>query len=494
MVLPHPELLRKIRNTKGIINYNKSHLVPSLATKYPNDYVSIDIYDKIQRTKPWINTSGQTFHLTSPLASPLTSPLSTSQQISIDKVLVLCVDFSDQQAQTNISEIYNRFFSNTGNSLRNYFVEVSSSRYIPEGNVYGWYRAPNPLTYYSHGEYGLGQWPNNAERLVEEVVEMAKNDQNIDWPSFDTNNNGKIDNLVIIHAGPDGSSADASPNNIWAYVSSIRVKAVQGKEVSKYAMVSEYLEAPTDAPIIGVYCHEFGHLLGLPDLYDDTLNSNGVGYYSLMSSSNWINQGTTSAHLDPWSKKKLGFVDIIEDPTGHVVLPAVETSAKVVKYTTPDPKEYFLVENRQKILYDKVLPSEGILIWRINENQENNNNETCFLVGLLQADGLKDLENKANNGDSGDSYPGSSRNKTFGMFTNPDTSLCNGTKQKLLISHISNSSPIMTFDSSFTDVQPVEETRSNMATFLLGTGLIIGSAYMVKKGDIAKRRYEQKKI
>ena len=183
--------------------------------------------------------------------------------------------------------------------------------------------------------------------------------------------------------------------------------------------------------------------------YDVSDKSNGVGIYSLMGSGSWGGKGATPTHLDAWSKHVLGFADAIVNPTGIVSLTDIETNSNIVKYTTSDPKEYFLIENRRKLLFDISLPAEGLLIWHINENQKYNDNEMCFMVGLEQADGLKDLEDKANFGDSGDSYPGTTNNRSFGINTDPGSALCNSARQKLLITDISNSDTFMTFNSSF---------------------------------------------
>lgn len=443
MVSPHPELNRKLRNTDNIVKSNKTELASDLCTKYPQDYIDTNTHDTIQRVKPWVD-----------IVSPLrfqTTETQTLQPISVDKILILCVDFSDKPHQISVGQIYNRFFSDFGNSLKNYYREISYSRYIPEGEVYGWYRAPQLSTYYSNKENGFGKYPNSAEKLVEDVIELAKNDPNapIDWASFDTNNNGYIDNIVVVHSGAEAAFT-GDLNDLWAHVYVIPTpKVVQDKNVWVYELVSEYLSQPTDAPTVGIDSHEFGHLLGLPDLYDYSGNSNGVGFYSLMGAGSWGSKGAHPVHMDAWSKYILGFVDAETNPIGNVSLTDAETYPNIVKYTTPDPKEYFLIENRQKISYDKLLPSDGMLIWHINENQQYNDNEECLIVGLLQADGLKDLENKANYGDLGDPYPGILNNRSFGIDTDPGSILCDGNKQKLSIRDISDSDTVMTFNSSF---------------------------------------------
>ena len=169
-----------------------------------------------------------------------------------------------------------------------------------------------------------------------------------------------------------------------------------------------------------------------------------------MGAGSWANVGQTPTHLDAWSKYILGFADAVTNPTGNVSLTDMTSDSNIIRYTTPDPKEYFLIENRQKQSYDSFLPADGMFIWHINENQQYNDNEKCYMVGLIQADGLGDLENKANYGDLGDPYPGIMNNRSFGIDTKPGSTLCDGTMQNLLIKNISDSDSIMSFNSSVT--------------------------------------------
>lgn len=458
MVAPYPDLQRRINNTDGIVDANKSEFVPGLYTKYPGDYIDLNTHNVLTTVEPWVEELA---------VSPISASLDIGQNIQscwgpfftvIDKILVLCVDFSDKPATTNISTINNRFFSTTGDTFLNYYKEMSFSTYIPTGETHGWYRAPNPYTYYINNDNGYGTYPNNVTRLVEDTIDMAIADPTIDWPSFDTNSNGKIDNIIVVHAGSEAAWT-GNTNDFWAHVSTIfPQKSAGGKSIYQYALVSEFIY-PGATQRIGIDVHEFGHLIGLPDLYDYSNNSNGVGNYSLMGSGSWANNGLKPVHLDVWSKYKLGFINITSDridPNGTVTLNNIETNQtnSTIKITTADTKEYFLMENRQKTLFDTYLPGDGILIWRINENQSLNNNELCFLVGLVQADGLKDLENKYNNGDSGDPFPGSTDKRVFGRYTSPNSSLCNGTARQMSITDISNSGPVMTFNSTIPAIPP----------------------------------------
>jgi len=505
MVAAYPNLRRRFINTDGIVNVGKSHLLPDLLSKHPEDYIDISTHKVMERVKPWAEipspVARETFGIMGRVIPPaiqerwerqrkygFTHEPVVLQPIVIDKILVLLVDFDDKPAQVPIETIYQRFFGDYTNSLKEYYKEVSYSRYVPHGEIHGWYRAPNPSTYYTNKENGFGKYPNSSEKLVEDVVDMASNDLDIDWTSFDNNDNGYIDNLIVVHSGAEAAWT-GDVNDFWAHVWIIpEPKMIQGRYVWIYAMTSEYLGKPEDPQVIGGDCHEHGHQLGLPDLYDYTDQSNGVGAYSLMGAGSWGNIGQTPTHLDPWSKYVLGFTDPIIDPIGTVYIDDAEQNSTNIIYTTADPKEYFMVENRQKILYDTYLPSQGLFIWRINENQIDNqtynNDKSCYLVGLVQADNLKDLENRANNGDLGDPYPGIMNNRSFGRFTNPSSMLCNGQTQDFLINNVSDSASTMSFEGLIPGpLQPspiqegVVQAGLSPAQAIILTGLATGAIY-----------------
>lgn len=437
MVAPHPTLLRKLSNTTGILAANKIEFIHGLHSKYPQDYMNLEVHKVITEIMPWKEWP-----------SPLRfESMKSLQPMTIDKILVLCVDFPDQPATLSTSTIYNRFFADYSNSFKEYYREVSHGRYIPHGEIFGWYRAPHPMIYYTDKQNGFGAYPHSAEKVVEDVVDLASNDPDIDWTSFDSNDNGYLDNIFIIHSGAEAAYT-GNLNDFWAHLYAIPTpRIIQGKTVWIYALTSEYINKPTDPQAIGGDVHEHSHQLGLPDLYDTSYKTNGVGAYSLMGAGSWGNNGLTPVHLEAWSKYLLGFADTIENPIGTVHLNDAETHPNIVKYTTADPKEYYLVENRLKIFYDKYLPSQGILIWHINENEQDNTNPACYLVGLEQADGLQDLENARNEGDMGDPFPGIMNNRSYGTYTNPNSMLCNKTIKSMLISKISDSGRTMTFNS-----------------------------------------------
>lgn len=122
-----------------------------------------------------------------------------------------------------------------------------------------------------------------------------------------------------------------------------------------------------------VFCHEFGHMLGLPDLYARPENPGmeGAGIWSAMA--NQAGNGKPQ-HFDAWSKEKLGWVKpAVIDPRvkQKLILAPIEDSPKECFkiLARPDGSEYFLLENRKKKGFDASLPAEGLLVWRVVGNR-----------------------------------------------------------------------------------------------------------------------------
>lgn len=120
---------------------------------------------------------------------------------------------------------------------------------------------------------------------------------------------------------------------------------------------------------ISVICHEFGHMLGLPDLYarPEQPGSEGVGVWCAMS--NQLPDGRPQ-HFSVWSKQYLGWVQpTLIDPRVRqklILAPINDSPTECLKIPVrADGSEYFLLENRQKKGFDKELPAEGLLIWRV---------------------------------------------------------------------------------------------------------------------------------
>ncbi len=360
-------------------------------------------------------------------------------------VLVILADFWDNTADTfNYSQSHyeDMLFSSdsypTG-SMRDYYLENSYGQLDVTGTVSIWLRMPHPYSYYVSGQYGFGTYPNNVQGLVEDAVLEA--DSSIDFSVFDTDDDGFVDALAVVHAGP-GAEATGNYNDIWSHMWVTHSPIlVDGVWVFAYSMDPENGE-------IGVFGHELGHVFGLPDLYDTDGSSEGLGNWSMMAGGSWGGGGAKPSHFDPWCKKELGFITpyVVTTFLPEEEIPAVEFTPSVYKLWTDGlcSDEYFFVENRQKIGFDFYLPGGGILIYHIDENQPNNDNEFHYKVALEQADGMFNLEYNQNRGDAGDPFPGFIDNRLFDGFTIPGSGGYDGEGTFVSVSEISDSDSLMT--------------------------------------------------
>jgi hypothetical protein len=147
----------------------------------------------------------------------------------------------------------------------------------------------------------------------------------------------------------------------WPHRASVRHK----EKTWPYFIVQEGGDRMTD---ISVFCHEFGHMLGLPDLYarPEVPGMEGVGVWCAMSQQNG---GGQPQHFSVWSKDQLGWVKpTTVDPRVKqkiVLNPIEDDPSECLKVMVKaDGSEYFLLENRRKKGFDAALPAEGLLIWR----------------------------------------------------------------------------------------------------------------------------------
>ena len=391
-------------------------------------------------------------------ASPRTALASTPY-----KMLAVLVDFSDNTASVAGSGFDDLLFDSVGTSVKSFYDEVSNSQLdlltLDLPSTTGWYRAPQTYAYYVDGQYGLGTYPQNTQKLVEDLVDAANPD--IDFSQYDNDGDHYVDALIVIHAGP-GREFTGSPDDIHSHKWGINPRPVDGVYVSSYTIQPEYMNTPGDQTI-GVFCHELGHIFGLPDLYDTDESSRGVGAWCLMAYGSWNgSNGSSPSYPSAWCRQFLGFsnvVNVASNGTGQIITAAENGGSIYRLWNSGDStsSEYFLVENRQKTGYDYYLPSAGLLIWHVDESKlgpYDNDQEWYpglpatdhYAVALEQADGLYQLEHSVNVGNSGDPYPGSTGNTSFGPSTSPSSDSYLGGSTLVAVQSISASLPAMTAD------------------------------------------------
>lgn len=379
-----------------------------------------------------------------------------------------------------------------------------------ENTEFVWVEMPRGASYYldqegkyaENGKYVLGNENGDAHtgEFIRDLLKAA--DEQVDFSQYAED--GEVPNIFVVHEGT-GAEFSRDPAQFWSHKWSLLSALYYGKYyetgktapqhegvsqsewinrtvaedmtydgvvVNNYniqpgiggnvagfdAATNSYKEESKTGPFpaqTGVYAHEFGHALGLPDFYDTVYTSEGVGNYSMMAGGSWMRYpdapvygGNSPTHFDPFSKIFLGWVNPIEVKPGQgvreITLPPINKATSengIVKMEVPGSNgtEYFLFENVQQDGFNQGLirqgkESKGLLAWHVDENVINlyqtagfrpNNVEnwmnkrfqynqsqtasngevvTHYGLSVLQSDGLYELEKNLNRGNAGDFF------------------------------------------------------------------------------------------
>jgi immune inhibitor A len=361
------------------------------------------------------------------------------------RALAILGRYSDSSPKYSPQDFQSKLFDgpNPTGTITEFYKEISYNQMYFTGNCRGWYQVPGTLNSYVGTDNGLSS--TEGPKFVLDLITAADNDINFaDYIQYyDAQGNPRIGMIAAIHTG---AGSEAGAHNIWshkwsfgvyngnkAYVTN-DIDPVSGKNVlidGTYACEPELAGASNTSGNlidIGVFCHEFGHVFGLPDLYDTDNSSEGLGQWCLMASGSWGGNGNspqTPTHMSAWCKQKLGWVTpvAIDSLNVNLTINNVEQNPLIYKmWKLNQPvNEYFLVENRQKTGFDKNLMNSGLLIYHVDDARTNNTNENHPWVDVEQADGRRDLNHAMNRGDDGDSFPGTSNNNRFDLLTTPSS-------------------------------------------------------------------------
>ena len=295
-------------------------------------------------------------------------------------------------------------------SAAQYFADQSNGAYRPVFDVFG------PVTINKkYSTYGAnrtseqGSDTNPAQMIVDACTEV---DGQVDFTQYDSDNDGEIDFVYVIYAGHSeaetGITDQIWPHNWYVYDGAGKTKYLDGKLLNNYACSSELSGESLCG--VGTLCHEFGHVIGLPDLYDTDYKDNYYnyktpGYWNVMDGGSYAGEGHCPPNYDPWQKYFFGWttpvnlgtegqnITLKANGTDGYVTYQINSSNKLQTPTTSGVVYY--LENRQKQSWDSYLPGSGMLVWKINfkssawENNGPNDTSTSGspLYTIVPADG-----------------------------------------------------------------------------------------------------------
>lgn len=304
---------------------------------------------------------------------------------SRDDYKEILTDMVNKEGYTGFKDSNGKQQNYTG-SVCDYFSDNSDGKFKPHFDIAGPYTVNfNQLD--AQGGY-TGQESNYDRFASAKITNAAINaaDKDIDFSEYDGDGDGAVDLVYFILAG-NGANFSGNDKGLWWPHRSILFNPnsytyiqKDGVRLYDYASSTElygFTSQPSTIKIdgIGTICHEFSHVLGLPDFYDTDYQgsggeSNHPGDWSVMASGSYFNDARTPVGYSLFERVFVGFTDeptVITEP-GDYSLQPLYSSFTGYRLDTPEPKEYFLLENRQKnrFKWDANLPGSGMLVHRVD--------------------------------------------------------------------------------------------------------------------------------
>ena len=346
--------------------------------------------------------------------------------------LVILVNFADVAFETEkaemdsmlVGENYTRNYSysykgktyniSSQGSARKYFQDASNGQYNPQFDVIGPVTVSNNMSYYGKNDsYGNDMYP---DKMVSEACIYADTAFNVDFTQYDNNNDGYVDFVFVVYAGygeADGASSTTIWPHSWNLLAAGTKCQVDDKTVDLYACGNELDFYSKKHTGIGTFCHEFSHVLGLPDLYvTNTASHSTMNEWDIMDYGPYNNEGNTPPTFSAYERFFMGWLQprLIVDPE-NVELKEIQESNEALLISStdqhnlignnPDPTTFYVVENRQLKGWDEHLPGHGMMLTKIqysyNRWYQNtvNNSSSKMGVDLVEANGKATNQGKA---------------------------------------------------------------------------------------------------
>jgi M6 family metalloprotease-like protein len=279
------------------------------------------------------------------------------------KGLCIVVDFSDEPGTVPISEFEDfcndLTYSNYGNngSIRTYFSDISGGLVNYENVVFGYYRAPRTFAYYETLDYAVG---------AQQILGLALNwieSNGFDFSTLSINPDGSIKAINLMYTGV----AQTWSEGMWWH------QGYYGDFTADGVQSGAYNCSPAYGPLtMHTACHENGHMIGnWPDTYkyDNNTGSDGIGAFDIMCTSGSM---TNPVPPNPHFRSNAGWGQVIDITHFNGINTDTANSGIVYKYVNPnDTNEFFLLENRMQNGRSEAIPDEGLTIWHIDRNGNN---------------------------------------------------------------------------------------------------------------------------
>lgn len=312
------------------------------------------------------------------------------------RVLVILAEFSDTPFRINSpKEAFDEYLNAEGElkdygnfnhrnygSIRKYFKDMSFGQFEPQFDVYGPVTLDNTLAYYGKDENGR---TDHTSRLITDVCKAA--DGMVDFTQYDADNDGYVDLVYVIYAGYAQSVSGNSSDCIWPKSGTAYFEDMyDNKKIYRYGVSNELSDTPakdyTRINGIGLFCHEFSHTMGMPDLYatnTECMNADNqqLEYWSIMDSGTYTANGRVPTAYTAWEREAFGWLEIETlENKGSVSLNTIDNRGKAYRIKNDNDNtgnEYLIVQNIQKEGWNSQQLGHGMLVFRVDYNADDFN-------------------------------------------------------------------------------------------------------------------------
>ncbi len=382
--------------------------------------------------------------------------------------LVILINFSDRKfSRSDAHSVYDHMFNDvnykgyknengTSNrygsmfigGVRDYFSQNSMGKFAPQFDVVG----PVEVDMKSTEVNG------NKNAWVVFALALDKLSATVDFSKYDADGDGYVDMMYFIVAGYGANYSGNSDAYLWPHKWSLEyvdVPAYNGKRMGKYACSVELYgwesNNQTILDGIGTVCHEFSHVLGLPDEYDTDYEAGGQshdpGQWSVMAGGSYSQLGRLPVGYSAFQRYASGFLTPkVITSTGKFELNPMQENNEAYMLKTPVDKEFFLLENRQQSGWDAMLPGHGMLVFRVDstnlevwESNKVNATPSHNYYELLRAG------NSTSGAQASDPFPGTSNIMTLNNSTTPSLCTWNGTYNTFGLTEITETNGVIHF-------------------------------------------------
>ena len=284
------------------------------------------------------------------------------------KALVILAEFADTTFTIqNTKQVFTNYLMNEGHftetayaqnrnykGVRGYFKDCSYGQFTPTFDVVGPVKLPKPQTYY-------GAENDNITDLMTDACNAVDNE--VDFSQYDANGDGMVDLVYIIYAGHSANYRGNASTDIWPKSgTTILSKTFDGKSIRRYGVSNELAGRENKKKEketingIGLFCHEFSHTLGLPDIYAyktdaEDQNDQGMELWDLMDGGTEVQGGRVPSPYLAWEREAMGWMSIDTLTTDcHIAnLKTIDNGGKAYKILNPSaPNEYIVLQSIQK--------------------------------------------------------------------------------------------------------------------------------------------------